>query len=109
MTGTPKRDIDARDMEVKKNEDGHHHRHGGKQCRETLTQMSDYMDSGMDPKKAKSLEEHFANCKACLAVMKTLRKTIELFRKKPAQKMPAGVARELHAAIGEKIRGKRKP
>ncbi len=88
---------------MKKTKDEHNH--SGKNCHKTLTQMSDYVDGELDLKSKKGLEKHFSNCKVCVAVMGTLRKTIEIFRSKPVEKMPKSVLRGIHVAIRDEMRG----
>ncbi len=87
---------------------GHHHHHGGKgNCKQTLTHMSEYVDDDLKGTEKKSLEDHLHNCKACMAVLSTLRKTIEIF-KASTPKMPKGMAKEVRQGIKREIAAEEK-
>lgn len=82
--------------------DGRDHRHGAKEkCRKTLVHLSEYVDGDIRPPDKKSLEEHLSGCKACVAVLATLKKTIQLFR---AAK-PKGPSKAMRLEIMRNIRG----
>ncbi|MBI5637918.1 MAG: zf-HC2 domain-containing protein [Nitrospinae bacterium] len=81
---------------------GHHH-HGGKgNCKKTLTGMSEYVDDDLKGSGRKSLENHLAGCKACMAVLNTLKKTIEIFRVS-TPRMPASMAKEVRRGVKHEI------
>ena len=82
---------------------GLHHHHGEKgNCKKTLTDMSEYVDNGLKGSGKKNLEDHLANCKACMAVLNTLKKTIEIFRVS-TPRMPTTMAREVRQGIKHEI------
>lgn len=82
---------------------GRHHHHGEKgDCKKTLTEMSEYVDNDLKGPGKKNLESHLANCKACMAVLNTLKKTIELFRVS-TPRMPKGMAKEVRLGIKRQI------
>ncbi len=80
---------------------GHHHGNKGN-CKKTLTQMSEYVDDDLKGPGKKSLENHLASCKACMAVLNTLKKTIEIFRVS-APRMTKSMAKEIRRGIKYEI------
>lgn len=87
---------------------GGHHRHGNKEnCKKTLTGMSEYVDNDLKGSGKKNLESHLANCKACMAVLNTLKKTIELFRVS-TPRMSKTMAKEVRQGIKREIAAKEK-
>ena len=82
---------------------GGHHHHGKKgNCKKTLTQMSEYVDDDLKGPGRKSLESHLANCKACMAVLNTLKKTIEIFRVS-TPRMTKAMAKDIRVGIKHEI------
>ncbi len=82
---------------------GGHHHHGNKEnCKKTLTGMSEYVDNDLKGTGKKSLESHLANCKACMAVLNTLKKTIEIFRVS-TPRMPKSMAKKVRQSIKHEI------
>ena len=81
----------------------HDHTHDEKECKGTLARMSEYIDRELDAEKLKALEAHFTGCPPCLVVLKTLRKTVEIFAKRGNEKIPPEKAAELHARLKECI------
>lgn len=64
--------------------------------------MSEYVDDDLKGPGKKSLENHLAGCKACMAVLNTLKKTIEIFRVS-TPRMPASMAKEVRQGIKRQI------
>ena len=64
--------------------------------------MSEYVDDDLKGPGKKSLEDHLSSCKACMAVLNTLKKTIELFRVS-APRMPKSMALEVRRGIKRQI------
>ncbi len=87
---------------------GWHHHHGEKgNCKKTLTGMSEYVDNDLKGAGKKSLESHLANCKSCMAVLNTLKKTIEIFRVS-TPRMSKSMAQEVRQGIKRQIAAKEK-
>lgn len=84
-------------------DNGRRHHHGEKgDCKKTLTEMSQYVDNDLKGSGKKNLETHLASCKACMAVLNTLKKTIELFRAS-TPRMPKNMAKEVRQGIKRQI------
>lgn len=49
-------------------------------CQEVWRDISDYVDDELDPKQKAALEEHFAECRHCAAVLEGTRNVIRLYR-----------------------------
>lgn len=78
---------------------GHSHEKG--ECVELLGKMSDYVDKELDDSTQKRLENHFQNCPPCLMVLKSLRKTLEIFKRSDEIPPPENLATELNKKISE--------
>lgn len=83
---------------------GHHHSgEGGKECSEAFEKMSEYLDEELDSGTFKRLENHFSNCPLCLMVLKTIKKTAEIFRKRPLDKIPKDASDKVRETIRAEI------
>src|SRR5262249_2604319 len=49
-------------------------------CQEVWRDISDYVDDELGPKQKAALEEHFAECRHCAAVLEGTRNVIRLYR-----------------------------
>jgi anti-sigma factor RsiW len=59
-------------------------------CRDVIVEfLADYVDGRLTPAVAAELEAHLRDCAACLAYLKTYRKTRELVGGVVAPEMPA--------------------
>jgi predicted anti-sigma-YlaC factor YlaD len=72
-----------------------------KYCKGILSKLSDYLDRELDEENHKNLQSHFADCAVCRMVLGTFRKTVELFSKKPDEKVPPELSAQLHARVDE--------
>ncbi|MDH5542919.1 MAG: zf-HC2 domain-containing protein [Nitrospinota bacterium] len=77
---------------------GHTHENG--ECIELLGKMSDYVDEELDPGTQARLESHFQNCPPCLMVLQSLRKTLEIFRRRDDIIPPENLSGEIREKIG---------
>lgn len=82
-----------------KMEEGHYHSHRKGGCHKTLVKMSEYVDDDIKPSDKKTLEQHLSGCKPCMAVLNTLKKTIEVFRGAGTPKLPPSVKAALKREI----------
>ena len=78
-----------------------------KGCTDLLSGMSDYVDGEMEPERSNKLEEHLKNCPPCLMVLKTLKKTLGIFRrKKDTGEIPKECSDALHDAVHKEMERK---
>jgi anti-sigma factor (TIGR02949 family) len=81
---------------MKKHEHQHHHPEG-KQCRDLLDQLSEFVDGTLDQKLCDEIEEHLKTCENCTIVVDSLKKTIHLYQvSAQSEQMPAGVRERLY-------------
>ena len=72
-----------------------------------LKKMSDYVDDELENGAKKSFDDHLANCPPCLMVLKSLRKTLEIFKTDKTPELPKNLANELKEKIMQKTDGGR--
>lgn len=74
-------------------------------CRDLLGSLSDYIDGALDDALCVEIESHMAECDNCQIVVDTLRKTVTLYRRLPAQPIPADLEARLfkRMELGETI------
>lgn len=68
-------------------------------CAEIYTHLCDNLDSKLDSESCRRIKAHIAECKNCTALLDSLKKTIYLYRKYPAPKLPASAKKDLFAVI----------
>lgn len=74
-------------------------------CKECLSQISNYLDGEIDADLKRSLEEHLVFCHNCHVVVDSTRTTIELYCDGKLFQLPVGVRERLHAALRRRCRG----
>jgi anti-sigma factor RsiW len=60
-----------------------------------FAQLSEYIDNELDPGICAGLEEHLDDCPPCRAFLESLRRTVDLTRELPKQKLPEEIRQEL--------------
>ncbi len=65
-------------------------------CRDVIRQISDYLDSELDAETRQRVEEHFAGCQHCTAILDGTRNVIQL--------VGDGRVFELPAQFGARLR-----
>jgi anti-sigma factor RsiW len=83
--------------------------HSKKGCVDKLKKMSDYVDDELDTGAKNSFDDHLADCPPCLMVLKSLRKTLEIFRTDKTAELPEKMASEIKESVMRKTRGERGP
>ncbi len=68
-------------------------------CDELLDRLSEYIDGELSPALCAELEVHLAGCPDCQVLLDTVRKTIVLYRKGSAAKLPAEVEARLYHVL----------
>ena len=77
-------------------------------CRQIIEVLADYLDQVLSPETARQLEAHLRDCPACMAYLKTYRRTRELVGKAGRIEMPEELKRRLRRFLLEQI-GKDRP
>ena len=58
-------------------------------CKEVIRQISEYLDAGVDAQTRERLEEHFAGCDHCTAILDGTRNVIRLVGDDRVFELPA--------------------
>jgi hypothetical protein len=72
-------------------------------CEEVWRDISDYVDDELDPKQRTALEEHFAECRRCAAVLEGTCNVIRLYRDERALAPPKGFHDRLHERLNQRL------
>lgn len=71
-------------------------------CRDVGKLLYDYVEGLLDPELGRKLEEHLADCPACLAFINTYRQTINLSKELRSIDMPSELHQKLRSFIKSK-------
>jgi len=74
----------------------------GISCEEVWRDISDYIDEDLDPVQRASLDQHFAECRHCTALLDGTRNVIGLYRDQRVLAPPDGFHERLYQRLGEK-------
>jgi anti-sigma factor RsiW len=69
-------------------------------CRQMLKRLSEYIDRDLDPELCRRIDSHMKGCRPCAAFIKTLRKTVGVLKRQPAQAPCARLRAELRRRLG---------
>lgn len=72
-------------------------------CEEVWRDISDYVDDELDPKRRTALEEHFAECRNCAAVLEGTCNVIRLYRDERVLALPKGFHDRLHKRLDQRL------
>jgi len=70
-------------------------------CEEVWRDISDYIDDELDPQQRTALEEHFAGCRHCAAVLEGTCNVIRLYRDERALALPKGFDHRLRVKLDQ--------
>jgi predicted anti-sigma-YlaC factor YlaD len=73
-------------------------------CTKIMTELSDYLDEGIDPALRAEIEQHLMKCKNCRVVVNTTKKTIDIFCNSEPAALPESSRHKLYEALERKIR-----
>ena len=68
-------------------------------CKMLLREVSNYLDSDIEPAVRKQLEEHIAKCPDCWVILDTTRKTVDIYQCCEPYPIPEALQTRLHDAI----------
>ena len=71
-------------------------------CQEVCRDISDYVDDELDAKQRAALEEHFAECRRCTAVLEGTCNVIRLYRDERTLPLPAGFHDRLRRRLDQR-------
>ena len=71
----------------------HDHDPRSKQCREMFARLSEYLDEELPPNLCEQIEDHLGDCPPCEKFLESLRRTVELTRSLPPDRLPDEVRR----------------
>jgi anti-sigma factor RsiW len=77
-------------------------------CEEVWRDISDYIDGDLDPVQRAALEQHFAECRHCAAVLDGTRNVIGLYRDQRVLAPPDGFHERLYQRLGETTKTSRR-
>jgi Putative zinc-finger len=73
-------------------------------CEEVWRDISDYIDDELAPKQRAALDEHFAECRHCTAVLEGTCNVIRLYRDERVLAPPQGFGDRLEGRINQQLR-----
>jgi predicted anti-sigma-YlaC factor YlaD len=73
-------------------------------CEKVLSELSAYLDQGIDPALRAEIEQHLMKCKDCRIVVDTTKKTIDIFCNSEPAPLPDDARHRLYDALQRKIR-----
>lgn len=75
-------------------------------CKETLIQLSDFLDGDLDRALVEELKKHLTACDDCRVVVDTTRKTIRLYCNTEPIPLPKDVEQRLQEALAKKLQSR---
>jgi anti-sigma factor (TIGR02949 family) len=64
-------------------------------CRQVMTELSDYLDGEISPELKQALDDHLAKCSRCSLVYSTTRNTLKIVTESGAFELPPPVSARL--------------
>lgn len=75
------------------------HRHGGPECRELLSRLSEYIDGELDVAVCDQVDAHMEGCAPCQRFVEALRRTVRLVESEPSEPLPDRARAEIREAL----------
>jgi predicted anti-sigma-YlaC factor YlaD len=69
------------------------------ECRELLRAFCDYLDGALDPQFREGIDLHLKDCRHCRILYQTTRTTLDLYKSRPANGVPADIECRLLASL----------
>ena len=76
-------------------------------CEDVWREISNYLDGDVEPSLKAAMQEHFAGCKHCTAVLDGTRNVIHLYADEQVFTVPAGFHQRLRRKLADRIEGPR--
>jgi len=74
-------------------------------CEDVWREISNYIDEDLDPTLKQAMDEHFAQCRDCMAVLEGTRNIVQLYGDDEMFTLPAGYYPRLHVRLADQIEG----
>jgi anti-sigma factor (TIGR02949 family) len=68
-------------------------------CRQVITELSNYLDGDVSPELKQALDNHLAKCSRCSLIYSTTRKTLKIVTESGALELPPHVSARLHEKL----------
>ena len=81
----------------------HNHRPGSPRCRDLFARLSEYLDGELDEALCSEAETHLEDCPPCRDFLESLRRTVGLLDRLPAERVPEEIRREVRESL-ERLR-----
>jgi hypothetical protein len=76
-------------------------------CEDVWREISNYLEGDLDPAVKRAMEEHFAQCRHCEAVLDGMRNVIELYGDEKLFSLPADFYPRLHRRLAVHVEGRK--
>jgi hypothetical protein len=76
-------------------------------CDDVWREISNYLDGDLDPELKRAMDEHFAQCRQCVAVRDGVRNIVDLYGSERMFTLPAGFHPRLRSRLDDQIEGQR--
>jgi len=73
-------------------------------CRNIVTELSNYLDEALDSTLRASIEKHLENCEDCRVVVDTTKQTIQIFCNSEPAPLPEDTRQRLRDALKSRLR-----
>jgi anti-sigma factor (TIGR02949 family) len=78
-------------------------RPGSPRCRDLFARLSEYLDGELDEALCSEAETHLEDCPPCRDFLESLRRTVGLLDRLPAERVPEEIRREVRESL-ERLR-----
>jgi len=69
------------------------------ECRELLRALCDYLDGAVDAQSRERIDRHLKDCRHCRILCQTTRMTLDLYKSRPPNGVPAEIECRLMASL----------
>lgn len=76
-------------------------------CEEVWPEISNYLEEDLDPALKLAMDEHFAQCRHCTAVLNGARNVVELYGDEKMFALPVGFSERMREGLADEIEGKK--
>lgn len=77
-------------------------------CKDFLRELTDYLDSSLDPDTKQELDQHVQDCPNCWVVLDTTQRTLKIYKGCEPQAVPAALENKLLVALQQKMAEKKR-
>jgi putative zinc finger protein len=76
-------------------------------CEDIWREISNYIDDDIDPSLKLAMDQHFATCQKCRAILDGARNVIQIYGDEKAFTLPADFYPQLHRKLEDRVEGPR--